>query len=248
MKGVAADESGTGPTTDRARTDPPIDDQPIDQPVDQPIDQVVSDEAMARIIKWGMIALGVIVLIVGVAAFANWLGDANEADAELGPVEVGFLQDMIDHHEQALVIADAYLQNNPDGDAASYARDVVLFQTRDIGRMETWLDDAGYARGEPGRDAMTWMTMATPVDQMPGMATPEQLAALAAARGVEADAMFFDLMSAHHLGGVHMADFAAVKTELPWLATFAEAVSYGQQIEVVEYDQARERFGLPLRQ
>jgi hypothetical protein len=28
----------------------------------------------------------------------------------------------------------------------------------------------------------------------------------------------------------------------------AEAVSYGQQIEVVEYDQARERLGLPPRQ
>ncbi len=51
--------------------------------------------------------------------------------------------------------------------------------------------------------------------------------------------MFFDLMSTHHLGGVHMADYAAATTQLDWLATFAEAVSYGQQIEVVEYDQAR---------
>jgi uncharacterized protein (DUF305 family) len=114
--------------------------------------------------------------------------------------------------------------------------------------METWLDEAGYTRGEPDRDAMTWMTMATPVDQMPGMATADEIEALAAARGAEADAMFFDLMSTHHLGGVHMADFAAARTEFEWLATFAEDVSYGQQIEVVEYDQARERYGLPPRQ
>ena len=59
--------------------------------------------------------------------------------------------------------------------------------------------------------------------------------------------MFFDLMSTHHLGGVHMADYAAATTPSRWLTTFAEAVSYGQQIEVVEYDQARQRFGLPPR-
>ena len=125
---------------------------------------------------------------------------------------------------------------------------MILFQTRDIGRMERWLDDAGYTRGDPDRAAMTWMGMSTAVDAMEGMATPEQLKALSNARGAEADAMFFDLMSTHHLGGVHMADYAASHTDLDWLTTYAEAVSYGQQIEVVEYDQARERFGLPPRQ
>ena len=228
MSGVAANERET-------------------EPVAEPADQVISDAAMARFVKWGLIGLGVIVLVVGLAALVNTFTDPVD-DAVFGPVEVGFLQDMIDHHEQALVISNTFLENNPDGDAASYARDVVLFQTRDIGRMETWLAEEGYSRGGPDRDAMTWMTMATPVGQMPGMATPEELEALAAARGAEADAMFFDLMSTHHIGGVHMADFAAANTEFDWLKTFAEAVSYGQQIEVVEYDQARERYGLPPRE
>jgi len=223
-------------------------DQPATTSVESDDEQIVSDEAMARFVKWGLIALGVILLVVGVAALADWLGEANSVEAEFGPVEVGFLQDMIDHHEQALVISNTLLENNPDGDAASYARDVVLFQTRDIGRMEEWLEDAGHTRGDPDREAMTWMGMPTPVGAMDGMATPEQIEALAAARGAEADAMFFDLMSTHHLGGVHMADSAAASTSLDWLETYADAVSYGQQIEVVEYDQARERFGLPPRQ
>ena len=218
-----------------------------DRPVDGDEPQVVSDETMATLVKWGLVGLGVILLIIGVAALADWLGEANAVEAEFGPVETGFLQDMIDHHEQALLISETYLENNPDGDAASYARDVILFQTRDIGRMEEWLDEAGSSRGDPDREAMTWMGMSTPVDAMEGMATPEEIAALSAARGVEADAMFFDLMSTHHLGGVHMADSAAANTQLDWLKTFAEAVSYGQQIEVVEYDQARARFGLPPR-
>ncbi|MET0909405.1 MAG: DUF305 domain-containing protein [Ilumatobacteraceae bacterium] len=225
----------------------PGDEHDTDEHDTDDVEQVVSDEAMAGLVKWGLIGLGVILLIVGVAALADWLGEANTVEAEFGPVEIGFLQDMIDHHEQALLISNTYLENNPDGDAASYARDVVLFQTRDIGRMEQWLDEGGSRRGDPGREAMTWMGMSTPVGEMDGMATPEQIDALAAARGAEADALFFDLMSTHHLGGVHMADSAAANTNVDWLATFAEAVSYGQQIEVVEYDQARERFGLPPR-
>ncbi len=206
--------------------------------------QTVPDALSERLMRWLLIGLGVIVLIVGVALVTTRIADSNNDEPALGAVEVGFLQDMIDHHEQALLISNTLLEANPDGDAASYARDVILFQTRDIGRMETWLDDAGYTRGSPGRTAMVWMGEPTPVDSMPGLATPEQIQELASATGADADRLFFDLMSAHHLGGVHMADYAAAHTQVPWLRTFAQAVSYGQQIEVVEYEQAMQRYGL----
>lgn len=224
-------------------------DADADVHVDAPLDeQVVSDEMMGRIVTWGLIGLGVIVLVIGVAALASWLNESNSTEPPFGAGEVGFLQDMIDHHEQGILLSETYLANNPDGDAASYARDVVLFQTRDIGRMETWLGEAGYERGATDRLAMTWMATPMPLAEMDGMASAEQIEALGTARGVVADAMFFDLMSTHHLGAVHMSDFLAGTTDIDWLATFAEAVSYGQQIEVVEYDQARERLGLPPRQ
>ncbi len=206
--------------------------------------ETVSDAMSDRVMRWTLIGLGVVVLIVAVAVVMTWVANSNDDDPALGAVEVGFLQDMIDHHEQALVISNTLLEANPDGDAASYARDVTLFQTRDIGRMETWLDDAGYARGSPERTAMVWMGEPTQVAAMPGLATPEQLEELAGSTGADADRLFFDLMSAHHLGGVHMADYTAEHTEIPWLRTFAEAVSYGQRIEVVEYEQAMERYGL----
>jgi uncharacterized protein (DUF305 family) len=218
----------------------------VEQGVDSGQDggQTVPDALSERLMRWLLIGLGVIVLIVGVALVTTRIADSNNDEPALGAVEVGFLQDMIDHHEQALLISNTLLEANPGGDAASYARDVILFQTRDIGRMETWLDDAGYTRGSPGRTAMVWMGEPTPVDSMPGLATPEQIQELASATGADADRLFFDLMSAHHLGGVHMADYAAAHTQVPWLRTFAQAVSYGQQIEVVEYEQAMQRYGL----
>ncbi len=207
-------------------------------------DAVVSDATLDRFLRWALIGAGVLVMIVVVAVVMRWVAGSDDDEPDFGAVEVGFLQDMIDHHEQALVIANTLLDANPDGDAASYAHDVVLFQTRDIGRMETWLDEAGYGRGSPDREAMVWMGEPSSVAEMPGMATPEELQALAAATGADADRLFFELMSTHHLGGVHMADYAAEHTDLEWLRTFAEAVSYGQQIEVVEYEQAMERYGL----
>jgi uncharacterized protein (DUF305 family) len=207
-------------------------------------DETVSDDLSDRVMRWTLVGLGVVVLIVAVSVVATWVGRSNDDTPDFAAVDVGFLQDMIDHHEQALVIANTLLEANPNGDAASYARDVILFQTRDIGRMETWLDDAGYTRGSPDRTAMVWMGEPTSVDTMPGMATPEQLDELANATGADADRMFFELMSTHHLGGVHMADYAAAHTQIPWLQTFAQAVSYGQRIEVVEYEQAMERYGL----
>jgi uncharacterized protein (DUF305 family) len=161
-----------------------------------------------------------------------------------GVVDIGYLQDMIDHHEQALLIADAYLANNPEGDAAPYASEVIMFQERDIGRMEAALDEAGFGRGVPGRTAMVWMSDPYPVDQMPGMQGQERIAELSTATGQDADRLFFAMMSEHHLGGVHMADFAADFADTEAVRVLAERTSYNQQIEVVEYDRAVERLGL----
>jgi uncharacterized protein (DUF305 family) len=110
--------------------------------------------------------------------------------------------------------------------------------------MEEWLAEAGLERGVPDRQAMIWMSEPSTVIEMPGMQDPSDIAALAAARGPEADARFFSLMSDHHLGGVHMADFAADNATTERIRDFAAAVSYNQSIEVVEYDGAVERLGL----
>ena len=152
--------------------------------------------------------------LFGAAALWALSGD-DDPDVPMNAVDVGFLQDMVDHHEQALLISDTYLENNPDGDAAPYAHEVVMFQTRDLGWMRDWLAEEGYEEGEPDRSAMEWMNTPTPVAEMPGMQSQEQLDELAAANGAK-----------------------------PETIEFAEAVSRNQKIEVVEYANAVERLGL----
>ncbi len=217
---------------------------------DTAVAQSVSEDSLSDAAVQRLLRLVVVVLVIAVvaglfAAAAIWaVGADDDPPAPMNAVDIGFLQDMLDHHDQALVISNLYLDDNADGDAGPYAREVVMFQERDIGWMEDWLAEEGYARGEADRTAMIWMDEPTPVADMRGMQSPERLQELADATGTEADRLFFEIMTDHHLGGVHMADHAAANGARTEITDFAESVSRNQRIEVIEYRAAVERLGL----
>jgi uncharacterized protein (DUF305 family) len=222
-----------------------VDDSGTDVIGERSGDESLSDAAAQRLLRLVLVVLVTAVVIGAFAAAAIWaLGGDDEPAAPMNAVDVGFLQDMLDHHDQALLISSLYLDAEPQGDAAPYAREVIMFQTRDIGWMEDWLAEEGYSRGEPDRMAMVWMDEPTPVGEMTGMQTPERLQQLSEASGTEADRLFFEIMSDHHLGGVHMAEHAAANGAREEITAFAESVSRNQRIEVIEFRQAMERLGL----
>lgn len=236
--GSGSDVDIAAPGDDAARTDDRSDESAA-------VEQSISDAATRRLLTGVLVAIGVAVVVGLFAAAAIWAsGGDDEPEAPMNATDVGFLQDMLDHHDQALLISDIYLENNADGGAAPYAREVIMYQTRDIGWMEEWLAEEGYERGAPDRTAMEWMGEPSPVAEMTGMQTPERLQELADARGDAADVLFFEIMTDHHLGGVHMADAAAANGARQGIIEFAEAVSRNQRIEVVEYELAMERLGL----
>ncbi len=225
------------------RTQPGVDESPS-SPEDQ-VEQTISDETTQRLLRGVIIAMVALVVVGLFAGAAIWALEGDDGEpTPMNAVDVGFLQDMIDHHRQALAISESYLENNPDGGAAPYASEVILYQTRDLGWMNEWLAEEGYASGEADREAMAWMNEPTPVGEMPGMPSPERLAELAAASGDDADRMFFEIMTDHHLGGVHMADHAAANGAREEIIEFAESVARNQRIEVVEYEAAMRRLGL----
>jgi uncharacterized protein (DUF305 family) len=208
-------------------------------------DQTLSDEAANKVLKGVVIGIAVAVIVGVFAGAAIWALQGDDAPPPpMNAVDVGFLQDMIDHHEQALLISNLYLDGQPDGPAAPYANEVIMFQERDLQWMRDWLDEEGYAPGAPDRTAMEWMDEPVPVAEMPGMQTQERLDELAAATGADADRLFFEIMTEHHLGGVHMAEHAAANGARPEVVEFAAAVARNQRIEVVEYEGAMRRLGL----
>jgi uncharacterized protein (DUF305 family) len=224
---------------------------PVDGPVGaaaeraDDVEQTISDELTERVLKLVMVAMGAVLVIGLFAGAAIWaLQGDDPPPTPMNEVDVGFLQDMLDHHAQALEIADIYLENQPDGPVAPYANEVILFQTRDVEWMQGWLAEEGYEPGAPDRMAMEWMNDPVPLAEMPGMQTPERLQELRDATGAEADRLWFEIMTDHHLGGVHMAEFAAANGAREEVVAFAESVARNQAIEVNEYAAAIRRLGL----
>jgi uncharacterized protein (DUF305 family) len=90
---------------------------------------------------------------------------------------------------------------------------------------------------------MRWMHDPRPAQQMPGMASAEELAQLRDAQGSEADELFTRLMIEHHDGGVHMADHAARHAETGNIRNFAGGVASGQRSEITELNALRAQLG-----
>ena len=185
---------------------------------------------------WG--AGKVAVLVLACAFLAGAIGYLV-GDRAAGPpdsaVDTGFLQDMITHHDQAVSMASLTTANASDPIVRDMAREVLIEQRYELGLMDAYLQARDEQRGADEREVMGWMGRALPVAEMPGYATPEQLDALQSATPDEQNALFLELMIAHHRGGVDMAEYAARHAEDPLVRHLAEVMANVQTQEIREY-------------
>src|SRR5690349_8066877 len=84
--------------------------------------------------------------VLGVAAVAVVCLLAGLTLGRLDPpggssVDVGFLQDMIDHHDQGVAMGLIVAAAGPDVDASvrRFAREVIVEQRWELGKMDAWL-------------------------------------------------------------------------------------------------------------
>jgi uncharacterized protein (DUF305 family) len=159
--------------------------------------------------------------------------------------DVGFVQDMIDHHDQAVLMGEAVVSKpNVDPLVRSFAQEVVRDQRWEVGVMDAWLQDWGQARGEPDRTVMGWMGMPVPLVQMPGLQSEAAMEQLRAADGREADRLFLTMMTDHHQGGIHMASYAATHASQAKVRELAQIMVTNQTSEVRSYQLAMAQLGL----
>jgi len=160
------------------------------------------------------------------------------AGATYSPADVSFMQGMIVHHQQAVDMALLVKDRTNREELVAVAGRIEASQEDEIEFMNAWLSE----RGE--KTVMVGMMDHSNMDhsahamvdhsQMSGMATPEQMEALAAASGVEFDRLFLTLMIAHHEGALDM-----VNTLLRQPGSAADPVLF-QFVSDVENDQAAE--------
>jgi len=184
------------------------------------------------------------VVVMAFSFLAGAVGYAIGVRQEKTPsnaTDVGFLVDMSDHHDQAVTMALTVYNRTTDPTIRGFAQDVLVFQRSELGRMAAYLEDHDAVRPDydPDRPAMAWMGMPMAASRMTGMASEDQLTALAEATGRELDLMFLDLMTVHHRGGIEMADYAAVHAADPRVRTLATRIARQQTSEIEEYAQYR---------
>ena len=157
------------------------------------------------------------------------------------PADVGFLQDMIAHHEQAVEMSSTALSDDLPAGVRSFALEVVSDQRYEIGLMESTLRMWGEPLESDDGKAMAWMDHSVDVERMPGMATEAEIAGLGKLRGDEAAERWIDLMTAHHGGGIHLADNGVRLVKDPFVHDLAARIGRNQRIEINEYTQLKER-------
>jgi uncharacterized protein (DUF305 family) len=155
---------------------------------------------------------------------------------EVGPVDVGFVRDMVIHHSQAVTLAMLVVPRATVPAVREMAGEIVTTQQWEAGVMSGWLQQWGLPATTTA-PAMSWMTHppATPAGAdppMPGMATRRDVARLAVARGTAADLLFSRLMLAHHLAGLHMIDEVIARGSRPEVIALAEQMRTAQQREL----------------
>jgi uncharacterized protein (DUF305 family) len=155
--------------------------------------------------------------------------DNNYTDAD-----VKFMQGMIHHHNQALLMVAMIPSHGGSPQLVAMGKKIELSQSGEIQAMKEWLT----ARKQevpmlmPDGSAHTGHgNMAA----MPGMLTAEQMKALDAARGAAFDELFLTGMIQHHKGALAMvADLReAGGGKEPNIGDFLNDVDNDQRMEIV---------------
>jgi len=121
-------------------------------------------------------------------------GHGHNSNSQMVGSDAMFLQMMIPHHEQAVVMSDLALSTSKDAEVLKLAKQIKDAQAPEIIKMQGWLADAGLSQ-DPGHSMG---------DGMGGMLSDSELSALKGSTGKAFDKLFLAGMIAHHEGAINM--------------------------------------------
>jgi uncharacterized protein (DUF305 family) len=154
--------------------------------------------------------------------------------------DVAFVQGMMQHHAQALLMASMVPARTRNPKLRSLAQRIDISQRDEIKRMQSWLEtrheSVPMVDIHPVGSVMPEMQMeGTTMTMMPGMLTQSQLEQLSKARSRTFDKLFLKFMIQHHNGALVMVKnlFATTGSgQEPELFAFASDVDSGQRAEI----------------
>jgi uncharacterized protein (DUF305 family) len=124
---------------------------------------------------------------------------ANIAGAKYVEADVKFLEGMIVHHQQAILMSKLANKRTNNEIIVDLANRIDVSQEDEINFMESWLQSREEIKPNMSHDHHMHMEMA-------GMATPKQLNDLENSESTDFDRLFLQLMISHHDGALEMVE------------------------------------------
>ncbi len=139
---------------------------------------------------------------------------------ELNGSDAMFLQMMIPHHQQAILLSDMAISTSKNSDVVKLANQIKSAQSPEIAQMKEWLKSAGLSE-DPGHS----------MHSMAGMLSDREIDQLKSSNGNDFDKLFLKGMIAHHQGAVDMAEMIE-NSKNSEIKSFGERIKTAQSKEI----------------
>jgi uncharacterized protein (DUF305 family) len=160
-------------------------------------------------------------------------GAASPLPADQTPTfnhaDVGFLQAMIPHHQQAIDMAKLVTGRTRRPELVKLATSIATSQAAEIRRMQAWL--TRWRRPAAGAGTRHDQT------PLPGMLAEGQLEWLQTLTGSQFDLGFLTMMGTHHRGAVELAEAELRSGASMEVKAFAAQLAAAQQRELRQMQQ-----------
>ncbi len=144
----------------------------------------------------------------------------SSAGKVLSSSDAMFLQMMIPHHEQAVIMSDLAIKISTNKELLTLAAQIKSAQNPEIVQMKKWLADDGLGE-DPGHS----------MDGMGGMLSEDELTDLSNSTGKNFDKKFISGMIEHHLGALDMVRMIE-DSKVAELRSFADSITKTQSAEI----------------
>jgi uncharacterized protein (DUF305 family) len=169
------------------------------------------------------------------------MGGMNHSAMDSGPADADydlrFIDGMTPHHDGAIVMAQAVMQQSQRPELKKLAEGVIRSQTQETTKMQQWRS-TWYPKA-----AATPMAWHSEMKHMMPMSEPQIKSMRMDMDLGKADAnfdrRFLDAMIPHHEGAIVMAQDALKKTKRPEVQKLAKEIIAAQQVEIDQMKQWR---------
>lgn len=158
---------------------------------------------------------------------------AGAVDDDHNDADVAFTQNMVVHHEGAIVMANLAGRTATTAEVKALADRIAAAQEPEIIEMQSWL----VAWGEPSAADADMDGMDMDGMDMGGLSQDEAMTDLKAVDGADFDRRFLELMIEHHQGAIEMAENELAAGANPRALELARAIIDAQKAEIAEMEQ-----------